>query len=162
MPPGQPPWGWTCGFYPGSDPEEHTAGVAMSFDQARAALDAAWRVFLGKRTEVDFQPWRDQEARTEQRYARWKNGERLSTQKPNALVRCPCGEVFDSHRVGETVVHIPHITAFKAGGCVTTMVACRLCDDSGWVCETHPDRPLEGSAPAIAAAPARTARDVIR
>jgi hypothetical protein len=24
---------------------------------------------------------------------------------------CPCGQVFDSHRLDETVVHVPHITA---------------------------------------------------
>jgi hypothetical protein len=33
---------------------------AATFDEARADVEAAWRVFLSKRTEVDFQEWRDQ------------------------------------------------------------------------------------------------------
>jgi hypothetical protein len=40
------PWGWSCGFYPGSHPGECTNGVAATFDQARADFEAAWRVFL--------------------------------------------------------------------------------------------------------------------
>jgi hypothetical protein len=24
---------------------------------------------------------------------------------------CPCGQIFDSHGLEETVVHVPHITA---------------------------------------------------
>jgi hypothetical protein len=27
------------------------------------------------------------------------------------LMTCPCGQVFDSQRLEETVVHVPHITA---------------------------------------------------
>ena len=39
-----PPWEWRCGFYPGSDPGGCRAGVAPTFDQARADFEAAWRV----------------------------------------------------------------------------------------------------------------------
>ena len=28
-------WGWSCGFYPGSEPGEYLDGTAASFDQAR-------------------------------------------------------------------------------------------------------------------------------
>jgi hypothetical protein len=55
-----PKWEWRCGFYPGSRPGECTGGTAASFDEARAAFEAAWRVFLSKRTEADFQEWREQ------------------------------------------------------------------------------------------------------
>jgi hypothetical protein len=48
------PWGWSCGFYPGSHPGECTNGSAATFDDARAGFEAAWRVFLAKRTEADF------------------------------------------------------------------------------------------------------------
>jgi hypothetical protein len=48
------PWGWSCGFYPGSHPREHQSGTAATFDQARAGFEAAWRVFLSNRTEADF------------------------------------------------------------------------------------------------------------
>jgi hypothetical protein len=61
---GQPlaldPWQWSCGFYPGSHPGEHQGGTAQTFDQARADFEAAWPVFLAKRTEADFEAWRDQ------------------------------------------------------------------------------------------------------
>lgn len=81
IPPGRPPWGWNCGFYPGSEPGEYRSGIAETFDQARAAFEAAWRVFLSKRTEADFQAWRDQQVWTERKYAAWKKGERL--QRPH-------------------------------------------------------------------------------
>src|SRR5262252_8741642 len=48
-----PGWQWSCGFYPGSNLSERTSGLAESFDQARRAFEAAWRVFLAKRTEAD-------------------------------------------------------------------------------------------------------------
>jgi hypothetical protein len=53
------PWQWHCGFYPGSRPGECTSGTAVTFGQARAAFESAWRVFLSKRTEADFQAWRN-------------------------------------------------------------------------------------------------------
>ena len=45
------PWGWSCGFYPGSHPREHQSGTAATFDQAGADFEAAWREFLSTRTE---------------------------------------------------------------------------------------------------------------
>jgi hypothetical protein len=50
-------WEWRCGFYPGSNPGEHQSGTAASFAEARANFERAWRVFLSKRTEADFQVW---------------------------------------------------------------------------------------------------------
>jgi hypothetical protein len=78
---GQPttaePWGWRCGFYPGSHPREHQSGTAATFDQARADFEAAWREYLPKRTPPDFQAWRDQEAWTREKYRRFDRGERM-------------------------------------------------------------------------------------
>jgi hypothetical protein len=71
------PWGWICGFYPGSEPGEYTDGTAVTFDKARADFERAWKVFLSKRTEADFQAWRDQRDWTERKYAMWERGERL-------------------------------------------------------------------------------------
>jgi hypothetical protein len=48
---------------------------------------------------------------TERKYARWDRGERSPSQKPSSLMTCPCGEMFDSHRLEHTVIHVPHITA---------------------------------------------------
>jgi hypothetical protein len=71
------PWQWHCGFYPGSHPRECTTGTAASFDHARTAFEAAWRVFLANRTEADFQAWRDQQAWTAEKYRRFDRGERM-------------------------------------------------------------------------------------
>src|SRR5713226_1674112 len=64
------PWGWSCGFYPGSHP-------AATFDQARADFERAWRVFLSKHTGADFQAWRDQRDWTAEKYRRFDRGERM-------------------------------------------------------------------------------------
>ena len=45
--------------------------------EARAAFDAAWRVFMSKRTETDFQEWREQQAWTAEKYRRFDRGERM-------------------------------------------------------------------------------------
>jgi hypothetical protein len=71
------PWGWSCGFHPGSDPGEHEDGTAATFDQARADFEDAWRRFLPKRTEADFQEWRDARDWTARKYALWDAGKRL-------------------------------------------------------------------------------------
>jgi len=44
----------------------------------------------------------------------WEAGEKLPSQAPSSLKRCPCGEVFDSHRLDNTVIHVPHITQERA------------------------------------------------
>jgi hypothetical protein len=75
IPHDQPQWGWRCGFCPGSLPDECTTGTAVTFDQARAAFQSAWRVFLSKRTEADFDAWRDQRDRAAERTRRFDRGE---------------------------------------------------------------------------------------
>jgi hypothetical protein len=72
-------WTWQCGFCPGSDPGDHRSGSAPTFDAARAAFDAAWREYLPKRTEADFQEWRDQEAWNAEKYRGFARGERMPT-----------------------------------------------------------------------------------
>jgi hypothetical protein len=63
------PWEWCCGFYPGSHPGEHQSDTATTYEQARAGFDLAWAAFLSKRTEADFQEWRDQRDWTAYKYA---------------------------------------------------------------------------------------------
>jgi hypothetical protein len=72
-----PQWQWRCGFYPGSDPGECRAGTVPTFDQARAEFEAAWQVFSTRRTEADYQAWRDQQAWTAEKYRRFDRGERI-------------------------------------------------------------------------------------
>ena len=71
------PWQWTCGFYPGSHPREHQTGTSETFDQACSEFEAAWAVFSSKRTEADFQEWRDQRDWTAEKYRRFDRGERM-------------------------------------------------------------------------------------
>jgi hypothetical protein len=77
MPPGEDPWCWACGFYPGSHPRECTDGTAATFKRARADFEKAWREFLSNRTEADFQVWRDQRDWTAEKYRRFDRGERM-------------------------------------------------------------------------------------
>jgi hypothetical protein len=114
IPPSGRQWGWICGFYPGSQPGEYRDGIAATFDQARTDFDQAWRRFSAKRTEADYQAWRDQRDWTARKYAMWKAGELLPSQKPDSTMSCPCGETFDSHRLEHNLIHVPHITASRA------------------------------------------------
>jgi hypothetical protein len=77
IPPGQPPWEWICGFYPGCHPGEHRSGTAETFDHAREAFEMAWKVFLANRTEADFQEWRDDRGWHAEKYRRFDRGERM-------------------------------------------------------------------------------------
>jgi hypothetical protein len=76
---------------------ECTNGVAVTFDLARADFEAAWAAFLSKRTEADFQAWRDERDWTARKYALWDAGKRLPPNewepgKPYSRFRkCPCG-----------------------------------------------------------------------
>jgi hypothetical protein len=49
-----PKWQRRCGFYPGSRPGECTGGTAATFDAAREAFEAAWRILLVRRAETIF------------------------------------------------------------------------------------------------------------
>jgi hypothetical protein len=64
IPHDQAPWGWRCGFYPGSEPGECASGTAATFEQARADFEAAWRELLPELTEADFAEYRRHEAWT--------------------------------------------------------------------------------------------------
>jgi hypothetical protein len=108
------PWEWICGFYPGSHPGEIQSGTSATFDDARTEFADAWKIFFANRTEADFQEWRDQRDWTERKYAMWERGELLPSQKPNTMMRCPCGERFDSHDPAGSYVHRQHIHAEQA------------------------------------------------
>jgi len=109
-------WSWYCGIYPGSRPGDGSSGTAATFWEACKAFEAAWQVFLAKRTEADFQAWRDDRDRTAEKYALWDSGQRLpplewEPGKPCSIwMKCQCGAIFNSHRLDDTVVHVPHLT----------------------------------------------------
>jgi hypothetical protein len=89
---------------------EDETGTSATFEDARADFERARAVFLSKRTEADFQEWRDGRDWHERKYAMWARGKKLPTQKPSSLMKCPRGETFDSHRLEHTVIHVPHIS----------------------------------------------------
>jgi hypothetical protein len=70
-PPSSDQWQWCCGFYPGSNPGDDRHGTAADFEAARAAFEAAWRDYLPKRTDADFEEWRQDAAWHTEKYARW-------------------------------------------------------------------------------------------
>jgi hypothetical protein len=76
-PPSSDQWQWCCGFYPGSNPGDDRHGTAASFETARAAFEAAWREFVPKRSETDFETWRDQAAWMAEMYGRFDRRERM-------------------------------------------------------------------------------------
>jgi hypothetical protein len=71
------PWEWSCGFYPGCQPGEHTNGTAATFDEARADFERAWAVFLSNRTAWDFEEYREARDRNARKYALWDAGKQL-------------------------------------------------------------------------------------
>jgi hypothetical protein len=44
IPNAEPKWQWLCGFYPSSEPGEQRGGTKATFEKAREAFGAAWRV----------------------------------------------------------------------------------------------------------------------
>ena len=72
------------GFYPGSNPGDDRHGTAASFEAARAGFEAAWKEYLPKRSEADFEEWRLDAAWHAAKYGRWDHkGER---QIPSTLM----------------------------------------------------------------------------
>jgi hypothetical protein len=107
-------WEWACGFYPGMEPGQHLHETAVDFDHARADFEVAWRAILPGLKEADFQKWRYQRDQTAKKYAMWERGEKLPSQYPSSMMRCPCGSTFDSHDPAGSYVHRGHIYARQA------------------------------------------------
>ena len=82
---------WVCGFYPGSHPAEHARGSAKTFDQARGAFEIAWRYFLAKCTEADFDEYRRNRAFHAWKEAMSEAGLKLPTQVADGRATCFCG-----------------------------------------------------------------------
>jgi hypothetical protein len=90
------------------------SGTAVDFKAGGVGFEAAWQKLLPTLTEADFQEWRDQRDWTARKYAMWKRGELMPSQKPNCIIPCPCGARFDSHDPEGSYVHRGHIYAVQA------------------------------------------------
>src|SRR5471032_2771778 len=76
------PMGWSCGFYPGVEPDGYQNGTARTFKAARAAFRKAWGQLLPTLIEADFQRWRNQRDFTSWKYRMHDCGCRMPTQNP--------------------------------------------------------------------------------
>ncbi|SHH20073.1 hypothetical protein [Bradyrhizobium erythrophlei] len=103
-------WGWDCGFYPPSHHGRHVDGTAETFEQARADFEAAWREYLPKCSEADFEEYRRERARTAWKYRMWGKGCRMPTQSTDGRSRCFCGEPIDIAGVDQHV-YAAHMAA---------------------------------------------------
>jgi hypothetical protein len=90
-PPDTDPWEWSCGFYPGSHPREHETGTSATFDQARAEFERAWEVFSSKRSEADYQEWREARDWHAWKYRMVDTRHKLPTQMRDGRSTCFCG-----------------------------------------------------------------------
>jgi hypothetical protein len=108
------PWEWWCGFYPGSHPREHQSGTAATFDQARGDFEAACSCRTGRKpifrrgVKSETRPLTNMRSGTPASGCRPTSGTRQALQD---IFECPCGEIFNTQRLEETVIHVPHITA---------------------------------------------------
>jgi hypothetical protein len=84
-------------------------GSSPDFEQARADFEAAWRIVSAKRTEADYQAWRDDRERTAWRRAMWAAGMMMPTQTQDGTARCFCGATITIASV-ESHVRTAHAT----------------------------------------------------
>ena len=103
--------GGNGGVDPGFEPGKRKNGTAASFEATRSTFETAWRVFLSKRIEADFKACAISAIRPRGNMRYGKAGERLPSQRPNSMMRCACGKAFDSHRLEESLIHVPHLSA---------------------------------------------------
>jgi hypothetical protein len=61
------------------------ARLAPRRRSGQGRFETAWREFLAKRTEADFQTWRDDRDQTAEKSAMWDRVERMPAQKPSSL-----------------------------------------------------------------------------
>jgi hypothetical protein len=87
-------WGWRCGFSPGCEPGQQSAGSADSFELARADFEGAWSDLLPKLSGADFEAWRRQRDTTAWKYRMWDYGLKLPAQLTSGESRYFCGEVI--------------------------------------------------------------------
>jgi hypothetical protein len=85
-------WGWTIGFDPVDHrPGHHVGDTAETFEQARAAFEAAWLDYLPQCTEADFAENRGKRAFTAWKYQMHDIGTPLRSQMSDGRSQCFCG-----------------------------------------------------------------------
>jgi len=100
---GQMIWQWSCGFYPGCDKSQQTAGNADTYHEAKAAFQAAWERLRPQITPAMRDEWRKQQAWTAWKYTMWDTKCRMPTQSTTGRARCFCGTEITTAGIPEHV-----------------------------------------------------------
>ncbi|BAL76026.1 hypothetical protein [Bradyrhizobium cosmicum] len=89
----QDQWGWGLGFYPGMEkgPRGGFGGTAATFEDARAAFEARWKLVEPTITEADYEAWRRDRDLTAWKYRMWDEHCMMPTQTQSGRSRCFCG-----------------------------------------------------------------------
>ncbi len=102
-------WKWSCGFYPLHRDRMFQGRRADLRNGPRRAFDAAWKVFLPKRTEAEFEASRRQKQWTANKYALWDAG--YTQQMRRGEIRCAMRrDILTRASHEQTMAHIGHIT----------------------------------------------------
>lgn len=83
-------WQWSCGFYPGCNPGQQSAGNEDTIENARVAFQVAWQTLRPEITSAMINEWRARQAFTAWKYAMWDGGRKLPTQTTTGKSRCFC------------------------------------------------------------------------
>ena len=84
-------WRWSCGFYPGCEPHQQSAGSENHFEEAKAAFQQSWDRLQPQLTPAMMDEWRKQQAWTDWKYAMQDAHCELPTQTTTGISRCFCG-----------------------------------------------------------------------
>ena len=101
-------WGWHCGFFPLTHRGLRAHGVAESFDQARSAFEAAWRDYLPRCTEADFDEYRFERAHDAWKRRMWDAGCPMPSPTLSGTTKCFCGATI-SLRTSEDHIRAHHM-----------------------------------------------------
>src|ERR1700709_2127654 len=99
-------WEWSVGFYPVEHRpgERHPKGIARTFEQARAAFEAAWPDYLARCTEADFAENRRQRAATAWKSRMHDTGTPLPTQMTDGRSQCFCGAPLTTQSIDDHIL----------------------------------------------------------
>ncbi|MCK1577761.1 hypothetical protein [Bradyrhizobium sp. 174] len=96
-------WGWSLGFYPGTDVGQDSHGVGASFEECRAAFEAAWLKLKPTLDEAAYERWRYQRDATAWKRRMWDKSLPMPTQTKGGLARCFCGADITNDNVPDHI-----------------------------------------------------------
>jgi len=101
----QEQWGWSLGFYPGMEagPRGGYGGTTATFEDARAAFEARWKLVEPTITEADYEAWRRDRDGTAWKYRMWAEHCLMPTQTKDGRSRCFCGEAITTGGIDDHI-----------------------------------------------------------